>query len=278
MESNKTYKIIVPYTESSAPYKKYKIEYVVEALNRNEAKIKAENEFESYSHSTSASWIRIPDLSAIRIWRVFPNDPPTPQFIDNLIKQIPCKDKNKTISILKRLGELEDSSASSKVISQIKEDDPQIVSTAIYTLGSIGDPTSFFAVKNAFFQKNDSEIKKAVVETLLKLALPEDNILEFYAVAIKDKHTRDIVFRLENSVLIPIWLAEISNEKEFEIVKNNTLKLGEKALKVLTSLNSKHPQIFSYASKLVEILKPLATEKEWADLPTALKKYKLYNI
>ncbi len=275
MKSKKTYKIIVPYTESAAPYKKYKIEYVVEAENRNEAKILAEKEFDIYSHNNSASWVRIPDESSIRIWRVFPNDPTTPQFIDELIQQIPCKDQNKTINILQRLGELEDSTASSKVISQIKTDNPKIVATAIYTLGSIGDPTSFFAVKNAYFQKKDSEIKEAVVKTLLKLALPEDNVLDFYITAIRDKATRQIVFDLEDSVLIPVWLAEISNDQEFEIVKKHILKLGEKALMVLSTLNIKHPKVFSYAAKLVEKLKPIAIEKQWDDLPAALKKYEL---
>ncbi len=275
MKSKKTYKIIVPYTESAAPYKKYKIEYVVKAENRNEAKILSEKEFDSYSHNNSASWVRIPDESSIRIWRVFPNDPTTPQFIDELIQQIPCKDQNKTINVLQRLGELEDSTASSKVISQIKTDNPQIVATAIYTLGSIGDPTSFFAVKNAYFQKKDSKIKEAVVKTLLKLALPDDNVLDFYITAIRDKATRQIVFDLEDSVLIPVWLAEISNDQEFEIVKKHVLKLGEKALMVLSTLNVKHPKVFSYAAKLVEILKPIAIEKQWDDLPAALKKYEL---
>ena len=49
MKANKTYKIIVPYTESAAPYKKFKIEYVVNAENRTEAKQKAEQDFDKYS-------------------------------------------------------------------------------------------------------------------------------------------------------------------------------------------------------------------------------------
>ena len=278
MKANKTYKIIVPYTESAAPYKKFKIEYVVDAENRTEAKQKAEQEFENYSQNTSASWVRFPDQSTIRIWRIFPDDPTTPQFIDDLINQIPCKDENKTLNILHRLGELEDTTASSKVISQIKSDNAKIVAAAINTLGNIGDPTSFFAVKNAYSQKSDTEIKLAVVNNLLKLALPEDDITEFYSIAIKDKSTRAAVFKLVNADLIPLWLAEISNEQELKIVKNNILSLGEKALKVLTDLNAKHPQVFTYASEMVSILKDIATEKQWKDLPVALKKYKLNNI
>ena len=278
MKANKTYKIIVPYTESAAPYKKFKIEYVVNAENRTEAKQKAEQEFDNYSQNTSASWVRFPDQSTIRIWRMFPEDPTTPQFIDDLIAQIPNKDENKTLSILQRLGELEDTTASSKVISQIKSDNSKIVAAAINTLGNIGDPTSFFAVKNAYFQKNDSEIKLAVVNNLLKLALPEDDVTEFYSIAIKDKTTRATVFNIVNAALIPLWLAEISNEKELLIVKNNIVKLGEEALKALIELNTKHPQIFAYASEMFFLLEPIANEKQWKDLPEAIKKYRLNNI
>ncbi len=277
MKANKTYKIIVPYTESATPFKKYRVEYVVQAANRTEAKQKAEKEFENYSLNNSASWIRIPDQSSIRIWRMFPDDPTTPQFIDELIDQIPCKDENKTLSILQRLSELEDTTASSKVISQIKSDKVKIVAAAINTLGSIGDPTSYFAVKNSYSNKSAPEVKLAVVNNLLKLALPEDDVSEFYSSAIKDKDTREAVFKLEDVALIPLWLGEIANEQELKIVKKHILNLGEKALEVLTTLNAKHPQVFAYASEMVLLLEPLATENQWKDLPEALKKYRLNN-
>ena len=275
METNKTYKVIIPYTESSGSSRKYKIEYTVEAKNCSEAKLLAKKKFDDYSINNNASWIRIPNLSAIRIWRIYPNDPSTPQFIDDLIKKLPCKDPNETIKILERLGELEDTTASSKIISLMKTDNAKIIAASINTLGNIGDPTSFFVVKNSYSQKNNEEIRLAVVNTLYKLALPEDDILDFYRVAIHNILTRDNVFKLETPELIPLWLAEISNDNEFETVKNTILKLGEKAFRVLTKLNIKHPQVFSHASKLVEMLKPIATEKKWEDLPEALKKYNL---
>lgn len=75
-----------------------------------------------------------------------------------------------------------------------------------------------------------------------------------------------------------MWLAEISNDNEFETVKNTILKLGEKAFRVLTKLNIKHPQVFLTLLKLVEMLKPIATEKKWEDLPEALKNITFYNI
>ncbi len=275
MQYNKTYKIIIPYTESASPAKKFKIEYVVKADNRSNALKKAEKEFESYSENNSASWIRIPDQSGIRIWRVFPDDPTTPQFIDKLIEKLPDKNPEKTISILKQLGKLEDSTASSKVISQMKSDTPQIVVEAINTLGNIGDPTSFFAVKNAYFQNDNLDIKKAVINNLLKLALPEDNIISFYKVAIEDPKTRDLVFKLDCSDLIPLWLAQISNKKEYDLVKKNVLKQGEKALKVIVMIESNHPQVLSYASKLLKELEPMAIEYQWEDWILATKKYDL---
>ncbi|MBP5468222.1 MAG: HEAT repeat domain-containing protein [Candidatus Riflebacteria bacterium] len=275
MEKYKTYKVIIPYSESAASSRKYKIEYTVEARNCSEAKVLAKKKFDDYSINNNASWIRTPDLSGIRIWRVYPDDPPTPQFIDELIQKLPCKDPEETISILKRLGELEDITASSKIITVMKTDNPKIIAASIITLGNIGDPTSFFVVKNTYSQKNNDEIRLAVVNTLYKLALPEDDILDFYRVAIHNIMTRDSVFKLETPDLIPLWIAEISNDNEFETVKNTILKLGEKALSVLTKLNIKHPEVFSQASKLVAKLKPIAIEKKWEDLPEALKKYNL---
>ena len=275
MKESKNYKIIISYTESGLPQKRFRIEYSETAFNRSEAIEKAEEKFNAYSHNNSASWVRILDPSAIRAWRVFPDDPNTPQFIDELIDCLPGKTTNETIKILKRLGELEDAAASSKIISLTKSDDVDIVVNAINALGDIGDPTIFFAVRNTYFQKNDSKIKLAVVNNLLKLALPEDNITDFYLTAIKDKNTREAVFKLENANLIPVWLAEISNNEEFETVKKAVLNLGEKALKPLIALNTSQPNTKSYALQLIKILEPLAIESKWEDWEKAVDKYKL---
>ncbi len=275
MKDKKKYKVIIPYTESSHSLKKFKIEYIETASNRSEAIEKAEKEFNAYSQNNSASWIRILDPSELRAWRVFPDDPNTPQFIDELIESIPCKAADETIKVLKRLGELEDASASSKIISLTKLDNTEIVVNAINALGNIGDPTILFAVKNTYFQKDDAKVKLAIVNNLLKLALPEDNLTDFYLTAIKDSDTRKAVFKLENACLIPVWLAELSTDEEFETVKKAVLKLGEKALKVLVALNNSHPKINSYALQLVKILKPIAIESQWEDWDKAADKYKL---
>lgn len=275
MKDKKTYKIIIQYTESGPSSKKYKIEYSVNANNRSDAIEEAEKAFNKYSQNNSASWVRILDPSAIRCWRVFPDDPNTPQFIDELIDKLPGKTPEETISLLKRLGELEDATASSKVISLTKSDNNDLVVEAINVLGEIGDPTVFFAVKNTYFQKKDPKIKLAVVNNLLTLALPDDNITGFYLSAIKDPNTREAVFNLEDARLIPVWLPEISKEEEFEKVKKATLKLGNKALEVLVSLNVNHPQVFSYASQLVKLLEPMAVELDLNNWNKAVEKYKL---
>lgn len=276
MIENNKYKIIVPYTESAAPQKKYKIEYIIEAENRSVAIKKAEKEFNAYSLNSSASWVRIPDQSAIRTWRIFSGDPTNPDFIDELINNISEKNEQETIKILERLGKLEDTTASSKILSLTKSDNAKLVAAAINTLGEIGDTCSFFAIENAFFNKKDKEVRFAVINTLIKLALPEDssNIIDFYRHVIHDDSTREIVFNLESPYLIPLWLAEINNEHEFEMVKNSILKLGEKALKSFISLNSTHPKVFNYAKKILTIIEPIAKSHKWEGWSEIVKKYK----
>lgn len=274
MKPFKSYKIIVPYTESAAPTKKFVIEYDVDATNRVEAQKIAEDRFNLYSGNTSASWVRIPDQSGIRIWRRFPTDPETPEFIDDLIAELPGKSNSETLSLLNRLGDLEDIFASSKIISLTKLDEPAIVASAIDTLGKIADPTSYFAVKNTYFQKSHPDIKRAVVKALPNMALPEDDVIGFYKIAIKDKATREVVFNLDFVDLLPLWLQEIENESEFNAVKENVLCNAEKSLMILVTLDVSDDKIFTYASRLVDALEPIASENNLDDWPAAVKKYR----
>lgn len=274
MKPFKSYKIIVPYTESAAPTKKFVIEYDVDAANRVEAQKIAEDRFNLYSGNTSASWVRIPDQSGIRIWRRFPTDPETPEFIDDLIASLPGKSNSETLSLLNRLGDLEDIFASSKIISLTKLDEPAIVASAIDTLGKIADPTSYFAVKNTYFQKSHPDIKRAVVKALPNMALPEDDVIGFYKIAIKDKATREVVFNLDFIDLLPLWLQEIENESEFNAVKENVLCNAEKSLMILVTLDVSDDKIFTYASRLVDALEPIASENNLDDWPAAVKKYR----
>ncbi len=274
MKPFKSYKIIVPYTESAAPAKKFVIEYDVDAANRVEAQKIAEDRFNLYAGNTSASWVRIPDQSGIRIWRRFPADPETPEFIDELISSLPGKSNSETLSLLNRLGDLEDIFASSKIISLTKLDEPAIVASAIDTLGKIADPASYFAVKNTYFQKSHPDIKRAVVKALPNMALPEDDVVGFYKIAIKDKDTREVVFKLNFVDLIPLWLQEIENESEFNAVKENVLYNAEKSLMILVTLDVSDDKIFTCASRLIDALEPIASENNLDDWPAAVKKYR----
>ena len=275
MKDLKTYKIIIPYIESADLSKKFKVEYLIEAENRNEAIKKADAEFNNYSLNSNASWVRTIDESGIRVWHVCKGDPPTPKFIDELISKLPGKTEKETLAMLERLGELEDAAATSKIISIMKKGSPKVVAAAVYTLGKFLDPTSFFAVKNTYTQKPFPEVKVAVVETLHKLALPGDDILDFYRTAMHDPLTREKVFKIENPALMQLWLAEVEGDKELELLKETTLKLGEGALMALIKINAEHPKVFSLAKGLVLLLMPFATENDWLDFAVAANKYGL---
>lgn len=274
MKQNKKYKIIIPYTESSNSSKKFKIEYIIEASNRLEALKKAEYQFNEYSKSTSASWIRIPDQSSIRVFRLLSDNSNNTEYTDELINQLPNTSKEKTLEILEKLEEIEDTTACSKIISLTKSEDPEIVAKAIYTLGAFCDPTCFFAVKNTYFQKENDKIKIAVVKTLLKLALPEDNVIEFYKTAINNPITRETVFEIKDSTLIPLCLSEIKNEQEFEKVCKNCLDIGEKALETLLNIEDTHLQNH-YISRIIANLKTRAIDEKWKQWNEAEKKYNL---
>ncbi len=274
-DDKKDYRIIIQYSESGPGSKKYKIEYSASAYNRSEAIEEAIKAFNSYSQNNSASWVRILDPSATRCWRVFPGDPNTPSFINELIDKLPGNTTEETLSLLKRLSELEDAAASSKITLLTKSDNIDIVVNAINALGKIGDPTVFFAIKNVYFNKKDPRIRLAIVNNILKLALPDDNLTGLYLAAIKDPDTREAVFNIKDARLIPVWLPEITNEEEFDKVKKAVLKLGNESLKALIELNSNHPQVFSYASQLVKLLEPMAMELDPDNLKKAIEKYKL---
>ena len=271
MKENKSYKIIIPYTESASIGKKFTVEYVLEAENRFCAQQKANEKFDSYTGNTNACWIRTADISGIRIWRVLPGDPAQPDFIDELIAKLPAKSDEENIKLMKRLGDLEDITASSKIISLTKQTNkPHIVAVAIETLGKIADPTSFFAVKNAYRKDLDTEIKLAIVKALHKVALPEDDIQSFYKQAIKDPDVRNAVFSLEYSDLMPIWLTECNTDDELELIKEASKALGEKALIAITSLGlTVDDSRCKNAAAIIDALEPYAMEFHWADWPVA---------
>jgi len=104
MKHAKIYKVIIPYSESGNPRKKFKIEYSIEAANRDSALRKAEREFNSYADYNSASWVRNIEYEGIRIWKLIPDMPQTPQHTDELAKQLSSGDEDIIYNTLKELG------------------------------------------------------------------------------------------------------------------------------------------------------------------------------
>jgi HEAT repeat protein len=204
MAAKKIYKVIIPYSESSNPRKKFKIEYRVEAPNRSSALQKAEHEFSSYSDYNSASWVRTLARDGIRIWKILPDLPQTPAHIDELAAQLASEDEDILYNCLKTLAELEDSSASDQIISLFSHKNPEIVALAVETLGKIGDPSNLSAITGLCKKARHPRVKACLITAISKLALPDDEILGIVSKALTDEDSRvraNAVEALENMKL-----------------------------------------------------------------------------
>lgn len=190
MVVSKTYKVIIPYNDSANPHKEFKIEYTVEAANRKYALEKAEREFNSYTGYSSASWTRTIKREGIRIWKLLAEMPQTPRRIDELAEKLSSEDEDIIYNSLKTLGEIEDSSASSKIIKVLGHKNLELVALAVETLGKVGDPTNFNVVKNLFTSDSNSKVKACIVTAIGRLALQDDNIIDFLTQALTDDDSR----------------------------------------------------------------------------------------
>lgn len=209
----KKYKVIIPYTESATPKKIFKIEYEITASNNMLAKRQAENQFNLYYDSSSASWVRTMNKGGIRVMRIIDDVPQTVEEIDKLCEQlINNTNKEEICDILKKLSMLEDASTTSYILRQTKNKDVEIASLAVEALENIGDPTSLLAVKNLYHDETPVKLKVKIIAAISKIALPEDNILDFMSNALKDdvKKVRDAAARafdiLENRALASGWV------------------------------------------------------------------------
>ncbi len=199
MEKKKNYKVLIPYTESSAANKAYKIEYDIQASDNASALHKAENMFNSYSDSTSASWVRTINRGGIRVWRVMDQLPQNPIEIDELCqKLINNEDEKSLIKILKKLALLEDAHTTSFILRLTKSSNIEIAGIAIEALEKIGDPTSLMAVKNLYKEDTPIELKTRIISAISRIALPEDDILDFMSELLEDK-SRSVQMAAENA-------------------------------------------------------------------------------
>ncbi|MBU1105847.1 MAG: HEAT repeat domain-containing protein [Candidatus Riflebacteria bacterium] len=190
MQAAKTYKVIIPYSESANPRKKFKIEYTVAAVDRESALKKAEREFDSYADYNSASWVRSIEREGIRIWKLLPDMPQTPEHIDELAKRLDSDDEDIVYNSLKALGEIEDSAASSQIIGVFRHKNSELVALAVETLGRIGDPSNLGAIRNLYKPGGNPRVKASVVAAMGRLALPDDDIVGFLTRALQEEDSR----------------------------------------------------------------------------------------
>ncbi|HNX75850.1 MAG TPA: HEAT repeat domain-containing protein [Candidatus Rifleibacterium sp.] len=354
MAHSKTYKVIIPYSESATPRKKFKIEYTVEASDRASALKKAEREFDSYADYNSASWVRMIERDGVRIWKLMPDMPQTPQHIDDLAAQLTSADEDVLYNSLKALGEIEDSSASSKIIGLFHHSNPELVALAVETLGRIADPSNLGAIRNLYHPDTNPRIKACIITAVSRLALPDDDIVGFLTQALReedarvranaieaiekldlpdvtrlllpmlkdednrvranvikalwnkddqgrllevlkgmavdenpwmkssavfvlgnvtipgriellsvmalDEHpkvrqnARDALFQINSIDCLPYWLEIISNDKEFSLVAEKVIHMGDAALNTLLAFNGRSSESRRHAARLLDML------------------------
>ncbi|MDN5280634.1 MAG: hypothetical protein PWR01_4599 [Clostridiales bacterium] len=250
MTIKKTYKVIIPYTESANPRKKFKIEYSIEAENRSAALQKAEREFSSYSDYNSASWVRMIEREGIRIWKILPDMPQTPSCIDELAEKLSSEDEDVVYNSLKALGELEDASASDQIIRLFSHKNPEISALAVETLGKIGDPSNLGAILNFYRKDLHPRIKACIVTAVGKISLPDDQVLGFIAKALEDDDSR-----VRANAVEALETLEIADTARFLIPmledEDNRVRAN-----VIKALWNKDDQ-----SKLLEALKKMASDE-----------------
>ncbi|MBF0547124.1 MAG: HEAT repeat domain-containing protein [Candidatus Riflebacteria bacterium] len=184
------YRVILPYTETANPKKKFKIEYTVEAENRETARKAAEEQFFGYLQYDMASWVRTLERDQIRVWRLSPDLPQTSQSIDELCTELESKDLEVVYRALRAIGEIQDSTPSSQITRLFSHPDEEISSLAAETLGRIGDPANIPYLVSAFKPDANPRLKASILSSLGKLAGTSDPIQDLLATAIGDSDAR----------------------------------------------------------------------------------------
>jgi HEAT repeat protein len=249
MRHVKTYKVIIPYSESATPRKKFKIEYTIEAADRQSALKKAEFEFNSYADYNSASWVRTIEREGIRIWKLIAELPQTPQHIDEMAALLTSEDEDIIYNTLKSLGEIEDSAASSRIIALFGHPNPELVALAIETLGKIGDPSNLFAIRNLYRRETNPRVKACIVTAVGRLALPDDDIVGFLTTALHEEDSRvranaiEVIEKLDLPDITRLLLPMLKDE-------DNRVRAN-----VIKALWDKHDQ-----GQLLEALKEMASD------------------
>ena len=185
-----TYKVAIPYTESANPRKKFRIEYTIEAPDREIALRKAEKEFFAYTLYNSASWVRTIDREAVRVWRLLPDHPQTSQTIDELAEQLKSPDPDILYNTLNKLGDLEDAGPSSLVIALLPHENQDIAALAAETLGKFGDPNNLISLARAYRPEADPKLKACILSAIGRLQQTDDVTIDIVAQALGDEDPR----------------------------------------------------------------------------------------
>ena len=185
-----TYSVIIPYSESASPRKRFTIEYSVEAPDRETALQKAEREFFAYTQYNSAAWVRVIEREGIRVWRMIPNMPQTPQSIDELAGLLRSPDEDVIYNTLTSLGALEDAGPSSLITPLLGHPNDDIKALAAETLGKVGDPANLPVLLRHYRPEAPPRLKACILSSLSRLARSGDPISDVIASAIGDPDPR----------------------------------------------------------------------------------------
>jgi HEAT repeat protein len=222
------YKVVIPYRESANPNKRFKIEYSIEAPNREIALKRAEREFMGYTQYSSASWVRILDRENLRAWRLLPNAPQTVAELDQLAVDLNTLDPDTLYNVLKALGELEDTSHAPAIRSLLSHANPDLAALAAETLGKIGDRDGFSDLVKAYGPESHPVLKACILSSLGRLAKAGDPIEEVAGQALGDTDARvranavELVEKLKLSGILRQLVPMLSDEDNR--VRANVLK------------------------------------------------------
>ena len=180
----------MPYSESANPKKLFKIEYNIEAPDRETARQKAEREFFGYTMYNSASWVRVIEREGVRVWRITPDLPQTAQSIDELAQNLKSDDEDITYNTLKILGDLEDASPGSLVLPLMNHPNHDLAALAVETLGKFQDPANLSPLIRFYSDKRHPRIKACILTAIGKLSKPDDDIHHIIASALGDEDPR----------------------------------------------------------------------------------------
>lgn len=190
LEQEHLYKVLIPYTESANPNKRFKVEYSIEAPNRETALKKAEREFNSYTQFSSASWVRILDRENLRAWRILPHAPQTIQDIEKMAGDLANLDLDTLYNVLKALGELEDASYINQIIPLLDHQNQDLSSLAAETLGKIGDNAVLPTLLEKFTSSSHPRFKACILSSISRLATAGDALQEPIIQALGDPDSR----------------------------------------------------------------------------------------